>query len=317
VPGLERIGVYVWPWGTTRPTVDDVAEQARFAEEIGFDSVHLGFHTTLPTSWIYSSFGHRYILDQLVVLPVVVEHTSRIRVALNAAPLPSRHPFAWAQYLATLDTLSGGRTIAGAAPGWWADDFRIGGAPLEARGARMDEALDVVTRLWAGEEIESPGRFWDAVELALDPRPLQQPMPIWIGGGEPAVERAARLGSAWAPLFPGRASVPGLRAQLDEAAERHGRRVELAPITCALVSDRQERLAQLAELASFTGSSGPPEECMVFGSPEHCAERLRDLFERGADYVVLDFQLFGVESAAFAREQMSRFAESVAPLVGL
>jgi alkanesulfonate monooxygenase SsuD/methylene tetrahydromethanopterin reductase-like flavin-dependent oxidoreductase (luciferase family) len=315
VTGLERIGVFVWPWGPTRPTVDEVAEQARFAEELGFDSVHIGFHATLPEGWTYSSFGNRYIVDQLVVLPVIVERTSRIRVALDAAPLPSRHPFVWAQYLASLDTLSGGRTIAGAAAGWWADDFRIGGAPFEARGPRMDEALDVVTRLWAGEDIEAPGRFWDAAGLALDPRPVQQPMPIWVGGGKPSIERAARFGSAWAPLFPSRASVPGLRARLDDAAARHGRRVELAPITSAVVSGGAEHLGQLAELASYSGSSASPEECVVSGSPEDCAERLGDLFGGGADYAVLDFQLFGLETAAFAREQMSRFTASVAPLL--
>jgi alkanesulfonate monooxygenase SsuD/methylene tetrahydromethanopterin reductase-like flavin-dependent oxidoreductase (luciferase family) len=315
VTGLERIGVYVWPWGATPPTVGSIAEQAAHAERLGFDSVHIGCHTTLPTSWIYAGFGNRSIVDQLVVLPVIVERTAHVRVALNAAPLPTRHPFLWAQYLASLDVHSGGRTIAGLAAGWWTDDFRIGGASQAERGARMDEALDVVTRLWAGEAITEPGRFWDAVGLALDPRPLQQPLPVWVGGSERSLERAARFGSAWMPVFKSPASLRDLRTKLDKAAARHGRRVELAVMTCAVVSDddgylEREARPKLLELASFDGPPEDPEACVVCGSSESCAEQVRRLFEAGADYVVLDFQLFGLESEARAREQMSRFAEA-------
>jgi alkanesulfonate monooxygenase SsuD/methylene tetrahydromethanopterin reductase-like flavin-dependent oxidoreductase (luciferase family) len=315
VTGLDRIGVYVWPWGTTPPTVDGIAEQAAHAERVGFDSVHVGCHTTLPTSWIYAELGNRSIVDPLVVLPVIVERTTRVRVALNAAPLPTRHPFLWAQYLASLDVHSGGRTIAGLAAGWWADDFRIGGASIRERGARMDEALGVVTRLWAGEPIAEPGRFWDATGLALDPRPVRQPLPVWVGGSERSIARAARFGSAWMPLFRSPASVRGLRTKLDEAAARHGRQVELAVMTCAVVSDddryiEREARPKLLELASFDGAPAEPEACVVCGPPAVCVEQVYRLFEAGADYVVLDFQLFGLESPAFAREQMSRFADA-------
>ena len=71
----------------------------------------------------------------------LVERTSRVRVSLNTAILPTLHPFFWAQYLASLDVQSDGRTIAGAAIGWWPDDFKVGGGSLRERGRRMDEAL--------------------------------------------------------------------------------------------------------------------------------------------------------------------------------
>jgi alkanesulfonate monooxygenase SsuD/methylene tetrahydromethanopterin reductase-like flavin-dependent oxidoreductase (luciferase family) len=313
---LARIGAYVWPWGTTPPTVDQLGEQARHAERLGFDSVHVPYHTTLPTSWVYASFGNRSIVDPLVVLPVLVERTSRIRVGLSAAPLPTRHPFLWAQYLASLDIHSGGRLIATCAPGWWEDDFRVGGATLEELGAHMDEALEIVTRLWAGAEIGTRGRFWDARGLALEPRPAQQPLPLWIGGAEPAIERAARFGSAWAPLFSGPAAVPGMRERLDEAASRYGRRVEIALVTCALVSEDEEYLERearpkLVQLGTFNEPADAPEDWAVCGPAEACADQVRRLFASGVDYLVLDFQLFGLETVDFAREQMSRFADTV------
>ena len=318
--GLERIGVYGWPWGRTPPTIDGVAELACHAERLGFDSVHTGWHATLPTDWIYAAFGNRYIVDPFVVLPVIVERTSRIRVGLNAAPLPSRHPFTWAQYLASLDVHSGGRTIAGVAAGWWADDFRIGGVTLKGRGARMDEALDIVTRLWAGRASTQPDGFWDAAGLELDPKPVQQPQPLWVGGGDRSIERTARFASALMPLFMSPKSVHELRAKLQEAAERHGRHVELALMTCAVVSDdenylEREARPKLHELASFNEVPEAPDDCVVCGPPERCADQVRRFFDAGVDYLVLDYQFFGLESADFARAQMSRFAETVAPLL--
>ena len=72
---------------------------------------------------------------------------------------------------------------------------------------------------------------------------------------------------------------------------------------------------KLLELASFDAAPEPHEDRVVCGPPGHCADQVRRLFEAGIDYLVLDFQYFGLESADFAREQISRFAESVAPLL--
>lgn len=154
----------------------------------------------------------------------------------------------------------------------------------------------------------------DAAGLVLDPRPVRQPLPVWVGGSDRAIERAARFGSAWMPLFRSPESVRSLRTKLDAAAVRHGRRVELAVMTCAVVSDdddylEREARPKLLELASFEGTPEESEACVVCGPPERCAEQVHRLFEAGADYVVLDFQLFGLARAATAREQMSRFAE--------
>ena len=144
---LDRFGVYLFPWGKRPSTIDGLAELACQAERLGFDSVHVPWHFTLPDNWIFPAFENRFLVDPLVLLPVLVERTSRLRVSLNTAILPTLHPFFWAQYLASLDVQSGGRTIAGAAIGWWPDDFKVGGGSLKERGGRMDEALEAVTRL--------------------------------------------------------------------------------------------------------------------------------------------------------------------------
>jgi alkanesulfonate monooxygenase SsuD/methylene tetrahydromethanopterin reductase-like flavin-dependent oxidoreductase (luciferase family) len=300
--------------------VASIAELAADVERLGFDSVHVPWHFTLPDNWIFPEFGNRFILDPLVALPVMIERTARIRISLNTAILPVLHPYAWAQYLATLDAHSGGRTIAAAAIGWWPDDFRIGGGSLRQRGARMDEALDAVTQLWAGEPITAPGAHWDCTGLRLDPLPRQQPLPLWIGGGLASVERTARWASALMPLDLNPDEVrTEYRPRLDEAAERHQRRVELAVMSYFALTDPGQTRAAIADklrvLVSFQRDDRPSDENLLVGPPQQCAERLRALFDAGVDYVVLDAQFHGWESEAFARRQLERFATEVAPLV--
>jgi alkanesulfonate monooxygenase SsuD/methylene tetrahydromethanopterin reductase-like flavin-dependent oxidoreductase (luciferase family) len=318
--GLARFGVYVFPWGVQTATSDSLVDLALHAEKLGFDSVHVPWHFTLPTTWIFPEFGNRYILDPLVVAPAIVERTSRIRVSLNAVILPTLHPFAWAQYLSSLDVQSGGRTIAGLAVGWWPEDFQVGLSPPRERGARMDEGLELVTRLWAGEPIDAPGRFWDASGLSLDPRPVQQPLPIWIGGGEKSIERAARHASALMPLDMTPETARALRTRLDDAAARHQRTVALTMMNYLAVSDDAPRLAReirpkLLHLMAFEKEGGDVEESTFVGSPAAVAEQAQRFFAAGVDYVVLDCQLHGWETAEFAKEQMTRFAEDVAPLL--
>ncbi len=318
---LDRTGVYLFPWGKRPPTSQSLVELAVHAERLGFDSVHVPWHFTLPTNWIFPEFGNRFLLDPLVVTPALVERTSRVRVSLNAAILPTLHPFAWAQYLASLDVLSGGRTIAGLAVGWWPDDFKVGLSSLKERGRRMDEGLEMVTRLWTGEPISEPGRYWDCTGLVLDPRPVQTSLPLWIGGGELSIERTARWASALMPLNMTPSYIRSeLRPKLDEAGERHGHRVELAMMTYLCVSDDQRWLEdslwpRLLQCMAFDGEAGEQEESVAVGSAQQCAERVRAFLDAGVDYIVFDCQLHGWETEEYAREQMTRFAEEVAPLV--
>jgi alkanesulfonate monooxygenase SsuD/methylene tetrahydromethanopterin reductase-like flavin-dependent oxidoreductase (luciferase family) len=316
---LSRIGVYVFPWGKRPPTVESVVRLTRHMEALGLDSVQMPWHFTLPPDRF--NWGNRFLLDPLVVLPAMVAATSRIRIGLNSGLLPLVHPFFWAQYLASLDVMSGGRTIAGLALGWWEEDFRVGGAPLKERGKRSDEALDIVTRLWRGQPIETAGTFWDARGLAMDPRPSPR-MPLWIGGGEKSIERAARYAEGLNPLNPSLEEIRTvLRPGLDAAAERHGRpRPTLAIFNYCVVIEpsdspswvREELIPTLR--ARLHGKE--PDDSIVWGTPEQCAERLGKLFSAGADYILFDGNLHGWLPEEFSEEQMSRFVERVVPLLG-
>jgi alkanesulfonate monooxygenase SsuD/methylene tetrahydromethanopterin reductase-like flavin-dependent oxidoreductase (luciferase family) len=316
---LDRLGVYICPWGRSGSSAAGLVDLAVEAEQLGFDSVSVGWHFTVPPDPMHNS---RFNLDALVMLPIIAARTSTIRLGIHSLVAPCMSPFASANYLASLDVASGGRLIAGAAVGWWDEDFRAAGVPLRERGARTNESLDVMTKLWRGEEIAVPGRFGDFTGLAIDPRPVQDPLPLWIGGGAKSIERAARWGTA---LLPVALTAEHVRMQLKpalaQASESHGRPIELGVLTYAVVGDDAasdpETLRGLEGLLPGNGSGAAtrPEDCMIVGRPEACAQQLTSLLTAGVDYVVVNFSLHGAATQDFARQQMRRFANDVVPLL--
>src|SRR5581483_3732443 len=179
---LSRFGIYLFPWGKRPPTVEALVELAREAEALGFDSVHVPWHSTLPAGRF--DWGNRAVVDPLLVLPAVILGTSRIRVAMDAAPITLQHPYFWAQYLASAEAMARGRFIAGLTKPYWKDDFKTGMAKPGEGPVRFDEALETIRKLWRGEPITTRGRFWDARGLELGALPSPD-MPVWLASGEP------------------------------------------------------------------------------------------------------------------------------------
>ena len=133
--------------------------------------------------------------DPWVTLAAVAARTSSLLVGTNVTPLPRRRVHVLAHQVATLDVLSGGRTIFGAAIGGIPEEFTAFGEPEDARirAAMLDEGLDVLRSLWAGDRVDHHGTHYTVAGITLAPRPVQERLPIWIGGNSaPALRRAAR-----------------------------------------------------------------------------------------------------------------------------
>jgi alkanesulfonate monooxygenase SsuD/methylene tetrahydromethanopterin reductase-like flavin-dependent oxidoreductase (luciferase family) len=189
---------FVLPWGDART----IADLAALAESHGWD----GFFT----------WEHVWGVDAWVALAAAAMTTSRIRLGTMLTPLPRRKPWDLAGQAAALDNLSGGRVILsvglGAAhAGWLAFEPDPG---RRVRAELLDEGLDVVTGLWAGQPFEYQGRHYRVTpsDFNAPPPPVQQPrIPIWVVGGWPALRsmsRAARY-DGWLPnLVDKGASVP-------------------------------------------------------------------------------------------------------------
>ena len=191
-----KLGICLPHYG--RPIeVDRMLAVARRAEEAGLDSIWVTDHVIVPRdmSLIYRD----HMLDPLAVLPWLAGVTSRIALGTSVIVLPYRSPIPVAKLLASVDVLSGGRLIFGAAVGWVEGEFDALGVPVKERGSRTDEALELIRTLWTQEypDITTPRHH--LAGLKASPMPLQKPRPpILIGGSaDAAFRRVARLGDGW------------------------------------------------------------------------------------------------------------------------
>jgi probable F420-dependent oxidoreductase len=167
-------------------------EEVLLGEELGFDSVWLEEH--------HGVVNH-YWPSPLIGLAGIATRTERLVFGTDIIVLPFYHPVRVAEDGAMLDIMSGGRFILGAAIGYKPDEFALYQVPLEKRGARFEEALQLIKLLWTQGEVDFEGTYYQVQGLKIEPRPVSQPHPpLWLGGwGKLSLRRAAALGDAWIP----------------------------------------------------------------------------------------------------------------------
>lgn len=269
-----------------RPT-DDVAVAARRLEDLGYDAVATGEHVAfrVPTP---SSF---------VSLSVAAAVTERVRLMATIVPLPLYPAALVAKMGAALDVASGGRYELGVGiAGEYPAEFEACGVPLTERGARCDEGLEVVRRLWTEREVTYEGRFNRFAGVTVDPPPRRRPHPpIWVAGRkEAAIRRSARLADGWLPymyspelLAASVRSIATFRREHDRAPGGH--RIGLF-ISAACHPDGN--LARRWAAERLGRHYGQDFDRLVgryslAGTPAECRARLAEYLDAGADTVVL------------------------------
>ena len=191
-----KLGICLPHYG--RPIeVGRMLDVARRAEERGLDSVWVTDHVIVPeqANVIY----REDMLDPLAVLPWLAGVTHRVALGTSVVILPYRSPIPVAKLLASVDVLSGGRLIVGAAIGWLEGEFDALGVPFKERASRSDEALELMRTLWIQEHPKIQTKRHRVQDVVVSPMPLQKPRPpLYIGGSsEAAFRRVARLGDGW------------------------------------------------------------------------------------------------------------------------
>jgi probable F420-dependent oxidoreductase len=201
-------------------------EASAEADRLGFESVWMPEHLVIPKAGTGSPYrGHAHppvpshvpIFDVLVYIAAIAMKTSRIRLATGVYNVGLRHPFVTARAVATADRLSGGRVELGIGSSWLKEEWDAVGLDFASRGRRVDEALGVCRRLWSEPEVEHSGEFFRFPATAFEPKPVQQPLPIVVGGDAPAsLARAAKFGSGWYPMNHTLEALPASLAKLAE-----------------------------------------------------------------------------------------------------
>lgn len=191
-----KLGLYgLHRGGSADP--DTMVRRARLAEEAGFESLWVGDHIALPSGLGDPPDQPR--IEAVVALAHMAALTSRVRLCFGVIVLPQRQPVLLAKQLASIDVLSKGRLTVGVGVGYVEPELRALGVSLADRGARTDEYLAVMRALWDEPTPSFEGRFVGFADVVERPRPVQQPHPpIIIGGESPsAYRRAVQSGNGW------------------------------------------------------------------------------------------------------------------------
>lgn len=204
------------------------------ADRLGFESVWLPEHLVIPMQMEGSPYAGQDhppippevpVFDAFTYLGFLAGRTSQIRFSTHVYNIGLRHPFVSARAVATLDVLSGGRAMFGIGASWLEAEWDAVGLDFHTRGRRVDEALDVCRRLWSEQVIEHHGEFFDFGPVMFEPKPVQQPWPpIVIGGDGPAaLRRAATVGDGWIPMNHPIDTIPAAVARIAELRAAAGR----------------------------------------------------------------------------------------------
>ncbi|MFT4796853.1 MAG: putative F420-dependent oxidoreductase [Candidatus Azotimanducaceae bacterium] len=234
----------------------------RRAEAAGFESVWGGEHVILPTKidskYPYTPDGkipaepETPIPDPLIWLAYVAAAAPTLKLGTCILIVPQRNPVILAKELATLDRLSGGRVELGLGVGWLKEEFDALGVEWSRRGARNDEYVEAMRKLWAGPHAEYHGEFVDFPQVTCSPRPVKGDIPVLVGGdSDAAIRRAVRIADGF---FPGEGDAEQLGAlitrlrQAAETADRDPDSIEINAMFGSQIADPVAGVEQMKAL---------------------------------------------------------------------
>ena len=297
--------------GAWLPSIDDLVATVSQVDRLGFDSFWCGDHVAFAIPF----------LDPLLQIAQAAVASRRLTFGTGVYLLPLRHPTPVAKQIATIDHLTEGRFIFGVGIGGeFPKEYEGCGVPINEHGARLGEGIEVIRKLWTGENVSHDGRFYKFKDVCMTPPPRQAGgPPIWCGGRqEAALRRAARLADGWMSY----AISPEMFAKglvtIEAAAQEAGRKLDrfgTAHLIFTRIGDSYETaLDEAAHALSvrYAMNMRPATERYgAIGAPQDVAAKVRAFYDAGVRHLVLDI----VGPYELRGEQLERFAAEVRPLI--
>ncbi|WP_189594177.1 TIGR03619 family F420-dependent LLM class oxidoreductase [Streptomyces massasporeus] len=276
---------------------DDLLEIARAADRAGFDYLAGCDHVAIPRRLAAAMSTVWY--DPVATLAFLAAATEHVKLLSHVAIVGLRHPLLTAKQYATLDHLSGGRLILGVGAGHVQEEFEALGVDFRQRGAVLDECLDALRAALGPDEFpEHHGKLYDFEGLGQRPRPVQDRIPVWVGGSSPAaVRRAALRGDGWLPQGDPRDRLPAQITRIRELREEA--RVQ-GPFTVGAIVEPLYVGTPRWEVGRRTLTGGPRE----------LAESLRAYRAMGVHQIQVRFRS---RSRSELTDQIAAFGAEVAP----
>jgi probable F420-dependent oxidoreductase len=224
-------------------------------EARGFDSLWLSERLTGPAP------------DPLVALAMAAGRTHQLKLGTSVLVVPGRNPVVLAKELATLDRLSGGRLLPAVGLGAPVPaEHRAFGVERGQRAGLFDEAVGLIRRLWTEDDVHHDGEHFHLDGVTLRPRPLQDPVDMWLGGTSPSeLRRTGRLGDGWLPSFTVPAEVEAGWATITEVAAQHDRAIEREHLGVLVIYTRGELPDPIAQVVASRRPELDPREVVPQG----------------------------------------------------
>ena len=279
-------------WGVHLPhlgnrvTPETITDFAQEAERLKCHSIWVSDHVCWPkldaieSRYPYSEDGEFAVtpdkdwLDPIGTMTFAAAVTSNVKVGSSVLILPYRQPVVTAKQLATLDVLSGGRLILGVGVGWMKEEAELLGMPWDKRGRRSDEQLELFKQLFESTTPQYDGEFYQLPAVDFNPKPVQSPVPVWVGGAtRAAFRRTARYGHAFHAAF----------QPLDVIKQEW----EAVKAECEAINRDPSELTLSLRVFLDPGSLMDPE-LSIAGSEQAMADRIGALREAGVQHILLD-----------------------------
>jgi probable F420-dependent oxidoreductase len=183
-------------------------DYAQTVQDLGYDFIVASDHVVGADPTAYPHLDRVFPIDNFLREPLTIfaflsAAAPGLGLLASVVILPQRQTVMVAKQAADIDTLCQGRLRLGVGIGWNPIEYEALGMRFEDRASRLEEQIDVLRRLWTERVVTFDGRFHHLHAAGINPRPIQQPIPIWIGASaESAVKRAARIADGFLPLRP-------------------------------------------------------------------------------------------------------------------
>ena len=279
-----RIGVGLggWPFPHREPEL--LWQYVDTAERLGIDSI-----------WLTDRVVSRELsMEPLVALSFIAARTTKLKFGTSVLALPLRNPTVLAKEIATLDFLSGGRSLPAIGLGTENDrEYEACGSSRADRAGRTEEAITILRRLWSEDEVTFEGEHFQLHGVSVQPKPVQKELPpIWIGGrSAAAIRRVARLGDGWLVSQATPAEVSRGIGRIREMAEGHGREIEddhYGALFSYCIADGAKQARAMAEPYLLRRREDVEiGELSAFGTARHVRELLDAFIDAGATKFVL------------------------------
>ncbi len=269
----------------------EVARQARWVEELGFEFLAAGEHYMRgdPPGPTHAS---------LPLLGVAAGATDKLKLLSSVLLVPFYHPLVLAKLTATLDLASGGRLLLGVGVGGeFPVEFQAAGLKVKQRGRRTDECLEVLRGLWTGKPVTYQGRHFNLDNVSINPSALQQPgPPVWVSGRrDAAMVRAARYGDGWMPYFYNPERYRNSVAKITESAGEIGRDLSdfqwaYFPYVSIYPTEAEAAAVAAQELGGQYLYGGDflniVRQYCLLGPVEQCIQRLQEYIDAGVRNII-------------------------------